>query len=247
MALQPPPTANMASPSPSPMDKARQIFTHLDAWKRSRGFCDISVLHSWSTRHLKSYLRDKALAAAEEDDEGGLQITQHRREHLSTSEHDPATRAEYAEGPIALAHWDLCDYLTSLEGLETDLSPALGRSCRFLAACAVAKAAQLCFWSASEHPIKSFVLTFLTGYHAVFALAYRASLYLAHRCRRQAEELKVKARNRTVSEDDVRAWDGFACRALNYVADERAMRRLYYTSGIWLYTPDFILLDCMKL
>jgi hypothetical protein len=62
----------------------------------------------------------------------GLQITSHHRQRPSPFGDDTTTHAQYARGSINLAHWELCDYLRALGNLEKDLSPSLGRSCRFL-------------------------------------------------------------------------------------------------------------------
>jgi hypothetical protein len=91
------------------------------------------------------------------------------------------------------------------------------------------------------------MLTHLTGYHAFFALTYRVSLYLVHHCHRKAEGLQVKIRNRTVSVDDVLAWDGFACRLLSWIADERDRRTRYYTGTNWFRRCRWVILDIMTI
>ncbi|KAL2019545.1 hypothetical protein VTK56DRAFT_9512 [Thermocarpiscus australiensis] len=96
---------------------------------------------------------------------------------------------------LRMAHWDLVEYLWSLDNLENELFPVFRRSCRFAAAFAVAKTFQFCLWPSAKY---GSVLTWLTAYNTGFASIYALCLYLVSRCRRQTEELKAKVSNRSV-------------------------------------------------
>jgi hypothetical protein len=89
-------------------------------------------------------------------------------------------------------------------------------------------------WFSAEQPEASTLLTLLAAYNTGFALIYAACLYMVSRCHRQAEDLKIKVRERNVTEEDMRAWGGFTPSVTNWIAGARHTRRYYFMFGGWL-------------
>ncbi|KAK4039320.1 hypothetical protein C8A01DRAFT_16688 [Parachaetomium inaequale] len=159
-----------------------------------------------------------------------------------------------------MLHWDLTEYLWSLENLAENLWPAWTWSSCCFGASALAKACQLYFWPSREHEAASgTVLTALTAYHAGFSLAYLSALYLASRCSRHAQVLQGKVREQlrqraswglhpkgaadgTVCEDDVRAWGGFNFALVGWVANQRHLRTIPLKSKHppWIWVSGLI-------
>lgn len=65
------------------------------------------------------------------------------------------------------------------------------------------------------------MLKTLAAYHVGFALTYLLSLYVVFLSKLGAEKVKQKVRDRTITEDDLRAWRGLPFSATNLIADMR--------------------------
>lgn len=71
-----------------------------------------------------------------------------------------------------------------------------------------AKGVQLYAWPAANHTLAGTLLKTLAGYHVGSVFAYLSSLCVVFLSSRGTEKLRQKVEDRTVTEDDLRAWAG---------------------------------------
>jgi hypothetical protein len=142
-----------------------------------------------------------------------------------------------------MMHWDLVEYTQTLDNLTDDLVPAMVRSRRFAVVCIAAKIFQPTLLPCAQHPTLNYVMTLLATYHTGFALAYMVSLPIVSRSRRGAEALRQNMIDRTVFQEDLRAWAGPLYQATNRIAESRHERRIFYGPAPW-WCPWFLTEMC---
>lgn len=100
-----------------------------------------------------------------------------------------------------------------------------------------AKLVQLRFWPTADHAFAGLLLKTLAAYHVGFVLTYLLSLYVVFLSKRGAEKLKKKVCDRSITEDDLRAWGGLPLSAVNLIASMRhyqsIISNLQLSPGPW--------------